>query len=247
MARTLTFALGYLRRGIASNFIGHAVTDIRPGDKVVLWCRVSMHTQARRGNLAKQEAYLRRELEKLGAVVIAVYYCVGSGWDPSWLATYPNRKLNTNEPGVMSQTGAAAVVFAKQHGARIVATTVDRLARSPHYHSVKHKDYQVTEAGLTDLAWWAEGVPLVTLLDPDALPHEVRAFQGIVGQLGDKRCKGGRPRINRPGYKKQVRLEKLPRVLRLHQSNWSLRNITTITDVPLETVRRWVVSHFSQR
>ncbi len=160
--------------GKASSFIGHAINEIKPGDLVLLCCRVSRHTQEYSGNLADQEKNLRTRAEKLGVTVIEVFTHVGSGCDPYWLAL-PAEK-------------------AKQLGAKLFAETTDRLIRHPGYHSGRWPNAQARNTELEDLRWWTSGVILTTDLNPDAIPSEVRSYQRKRGQVA-KGNKGGRPRI----------------------------------------------------
>lgn len=122
--------------GKASNYIVHDCN--RPGDKVILCCRVSSHEQNRRRNLEDQETNLRREMEKRGAVVVHVRKYEGSGVDPIWPA------------------GAAAM--AKEQGAKLVAETTDRFIRHPSYHSKKRPDLQAHGMHLDKLRLCTEGV-----------------------------------------------------------------------------------------
>ncbi|MCP4610307.1 MAG: helix-turn-helix domain-containing protein [Planctomycetes bacterium] len=82
-------------------------------------------------------------------------------------------------------------------------------------------------------------MPLLTLLNPDMPLDEVRGYQSKWGRQA-KGNKGGRPKKNKPGYKKQIRLEKLPCVLRLHNKDMSLGKIAAKTDIPKPTVWYWI-------
>src|SRR5262249_10200221 len=55
--------------------------EIPRGTKVVIWARVSGHTQQQRGNLDDQEARVRRAAEAMSVDVVGVEVCVGPGWD----------------------------------------------------------------------------------------------------------------------------------------------------------------------
>lgn len=167
----------WLAPGKASDYIRH-IDSLRPGAKVVLWCRVSIG--ANEAHLAHQEAALREAADDRSLVVAAVVRHVGPGYDNEyrdapcwWLAV------------------ARAGDVARQHGASLLATETDRLIRdaacymSPRSRPRAH-DYRM-------LANTVEDVALVTLADPDAPPSEARSRQTKRGQAATGR-KGGRPR-----------------------------------------------------
>jgi DNA invertase Pin-like site-specific DNA recombinase len=199
--------------GKASNLIRQAKSEIKPGDKVVLCCRVSHCTQNHNGNLRDQEARLRRCMKKVGAVVMAVCTHVGSGVD-KWSVLQ-------------------AATEAREHGAKLVAESTDRFIRHEDYHSSKNPDAQARETDLEDLGYLTRGVTLSTLLHPDATPARVRSFQRKRGQWA-KGHKGGRPLA-----KKKRREKLLPDVLRLHVTGKSCRAIAAMLGLPRSTVHRW--------
>ena len=63
--RKAAFRRRWLETGNASNYVSLAANVVRPGDKIVIHCRVSGHVQDRNGNLADQEANLRTKAERL--------------------------------------------------------------------------------------------------------------------------------------------------------------------------------------
>ena len=159
-----------LVRGNAGNYIKHNV--IRSGDTVVLACRVSGHTQHRGRNDANQRDGLREKVERLGGEIVGVVCVEAAGFDPCWIRP--------------------AVIIARQHGAIIVAESTDRFVRHPAFHSKKAWRLQARECDLQELALFADGVTLVTILHPNALPEEVRQHQTNRG-LKSKNKRGGRP------------------------------------------------------
>ena len=171
-----------LERGKASNYIS-SIDNIKRGDKVVLACRVSGREQERRRNLDGYEAHMRTEMERLDAVVVDVVCRQISGFDPYWIG--------------------AAVEIAKKHDAKIVALSTNRLIRHPAYHSERCWDAQARTPDLEYLKYWAQGVQLVTVLNPDASPREERSLQTKVGQCAKGR-KGGRPTL---GEQEKLRRE----------------------------------------
>jgi hypothetical protein len=121
----------------------------------------------------------------------------------------------------------------------IVTTSSDRFLRNIDFHTKDNPCVLPTEFEFEELMKLTCDVPLLTLLNPDMSWKEVRGFQSIWGQQ-IKGNKGGRPKKNKPGYKKQIRLEKLPRVLRMHNKNISLGDIAVVTGIPKPTVWYWI-------
>lgn len=136
------------------------VSTLQPGDQVILCCRVSGRAQARKSNLDNQAIKLQDEMNRLGVRVVDVCRFVGSGWDPWWL-----------EP---------LAVHAGQVGAKLVATDVTRFLRSRLYGKTsQHSSPTLSE--FNELMLYTLGVPLITLLDPDASPGQCRWFESELG------------------------------------------------------------------
>ncbi len=213
-----------LRRGNAAEVI-HPF-HVEPGDKVVLLCRVSSCQQGKSGNLLGQELHLRRAVELRGGVVVGVVKHEWSGRGPEWLG-----KL------------AAACNEARRLGATVLAVSTDRFIRSRYFKSTKRRQCQAQaqQHDLMDLALAANGVRLMTLLDPDAPPVVCRSLLVRCGQ-GSKGQKGGRPRKpdGTPGYRKRRREELLPRVLELRGQGESLGRIAKLTGLTKRLVQEWV-------
>jgi hypothetical protein len=132
-----------------------------------------------------------------------------------------------------------AIEFARKHGAVLLAETVDRFLRHPHFHPVCNPDAQATEEQLAELAALADGVTLATALDPDATPTEVRAYRSKRGQWA-KDNRGGRPKKKRPGYKKARREALRQTVIELDRDGLAQREIARRTGVPRSTVQNWL-------
>lgn len=210
---------GYRRRfkpGRASDYICLAAKYLKPGTRVVLCLRVSRYAQKRHGNLADQEANLRKAVARRGAIVVAVVRHVGSGYDPDWLAV---------------AAGRAAV-----HGAVLLAETTDRFIRTRLYDR-DCQDVQARPGDLEYLRYCTDGMLLLTDLRPDATPEEVRTYQIRRGRL-EKDKQGGRPM--RP---KNRRAKLKPEALKLRRDGVPLSEIEKRLKLPLSTVQRWV-SHF---
>ncbi|QEG39387.1 hypothetical protein UC8_13640 [Roseimaritima ulvae] len=110
-------------------------------------------------------------MSRRGIEVVDVKTHVGSGVDPFWL------------------TSAAAE--AERLGAKLLATDVTRFIRHPGYTN-RDQTPQARDSELYDLKFATLGVPLVTLLHPDATSSECRAFETRIGKdvAGNS---GGRP------------------------------------------------------
>ena len=201
----------WLACGKASNYIKQA--NIKPGDKVVLVCRVSDHEQGRRNNHADQDAAMRQQVEQLGGTVVDSLQLVASGFDPYWIER--------------------ARLTAKEHGASLLAESAERYRRHPAYHSKENPSRQARDSDWRELAWWADGVPLLTMLPPDATPDEVKSYQSKRGQRM-KRAKGGRP--ERP---KNRRKRLRPLALEMRAAGASLGEIAKAFNVPRSTVADW--------
>ena len=154
--------------------------------------------------------------------MVEVVRHVGSGFDPLWVARVAD--------------------IAKRHNAKIVAITTDRLIRHADFKS-KGTEYErnarANTEDLDDLKRYADGVELVTLVDPDAPMADCMALHKEIGQQVKGR-KGGRPRKNPPGYKKERRLRNQSKVFWMRAVGYPVRQIARILDEPESTVRRWV-------
>jgi predicted site-specific integrase-resolvase len=140
--------------GLAANYAIKACnyTKAKIGIFVV---RVS--NRERKKNLAAQIARTKAEYEKQGWVILKTFRHIGSGRDSSWLIKY--------------------VHYARRHNAAIIAESLDRLKRSPFYHSVTFPEARAREIDLRELKQDTMGIDLVTLIDPDAELKEVRSAQ----------------------------------------------------------------------
>lgn len=210
--------------GNAASYITH--DGIQPGDRVVLCCRVSTRQQNHRGNLTAHERHLRAEIAARRTEVVDLVSHVGPGYDPLWVAR--------------------AADIAKRHNAKLVAITTDRLVRHPDYKSTGsnyERNARANTEGLDDLKRYADGVELVTLVDPDA---PLATCMGVMKKIGQqvKGRKGGRPGKNPPGYKKERRLRNQSQVYWMCAVGYPVRKIAHMLDLPESTVRRWVRRFF---
>jgi hypothetical protein len=224
--RNVVSAKRRLQPGKASNYIGHFESEIRPGDNVLLWCRESHPQNA--AHLDHDEAALRDSATKRAANVVGVHRCVAVGYDGS----HQSR-------GCWVAELARAAALAKKHGAKLLAAETDRLVRHPAFHPKLNPTAQARESDLADLVSWTDGVPLLTLLHPDASSGVARSSQTKRGRKAVGRY-GGRPPKRQPGYKKKRRLDLLPRILELYSHGMRLGQIVVETRVPRRTISRWL-------
>ena len=137
-----------MKPGRASDFF-RPIDDLKPGIKVVLCGRDSARSNA--ANLPEQVANLRREVAAHGASVVGVEALVASGKEP-WL--WPR-----------------AAALAEQHDAVLLFESVSRAVRHPDFDSKECPDAQPTTFDLENLRYWTAGVPLMTVVPPDAAIH----------------------------------------------------------------------------
>ncbi|MGD8785920.1 MAG: recombinase family protein [Phycisphaerales bacterium] len=212
----------------ASNYLHHLKTYYKkhPDIEAIICCRVSACIQERSGNLDTQEKVLRKILKKHNIPIVECYREVSSGW------------ILDEDRGALVK----AVKETKKHRGKknivIVATSSDRFLRN-EYFTTKNPDILPTVAEFEELKKLTCDVPLATLLHPDMSPKKARGYQSKWGQKV-KGNKGGRPKKNKPGYKKQRRIKKLYRVLRFHNKGMSFGKIATLTGIPKPTVWYWV-------
>jgi hypothetical protein len=192
---------------------------IESGDKVIIFCHVSMGLQEDKMSLDDQGRFLRREVERRGGVVLGVVVEVTCGQDPI--------RLNK------------AVTLAKRKKAKILAESMDHFIGHPSCRGKTESDPQAKHSGLDSLSQAAEDVEFMTFLDPGATPGELRRSQGrrgprLKGQVG------ARPKEQRAGYKKERRQKLLPYVVELSENGKSQRQIARVTGVAQSTVQEWL-------
>ena len=113
--------------------------------------------------------------------------------------------LNNERRALRKAVRKARVKIKKGKSAIIIATSSDRFLRSRNFNTKTNPEVLPTEAEFVELRKLTRKVPLVTLLHPDMSPRQVRSYVSKWGQKV-KGNKGGRPKMNKPGYKKQRRL-----------------------------------------
>lgn len=191
-----------------------------PGIKVVIYARVSGRAQRTR-SLQRQIDYARRVVEAAGGEVVSVFSEVASGWvaDPK---------------GRPQLEGAARLAAAS--GAVIVATTVSRFVRSADFDTRTNQDAVPTDYEMLSIMRLVGGkVDLATILNPDATPSEVRAFESNRG--GNR---GGRPKTKYAGYKKDVQKAKMPLLLDYFLRSGSKKDAAKRAGVARTTAREWL-------
>jgi len=197
-----------------------SIDDFAPGTLVVLYGRCSRRSQ--KNNLLHQLENMKRELEKRGLIVIAVYWEIVPGWERADSERWGRHALD------------CAIAKARHANAVVVTESVDRFRRS--YRRDWKPGQPQPPLNALDLKWLmdeAAGVRLATLLHPDTPPDEVRSEQTKRGQTG-KGNYGGRPVEQFP--KKAKRLKLKPLALWLWGEGVSYRQIADELDAPFTTV-----------
>jgi DNA invertase Pin-like site-specific DNA recombinase len=188
-----------------------SLNDLKPGTPVVLYARESDPTQ--KDNLPGQIAKLKREVAKRGHPAKAVVKEIARGAQ-CW------------RDGLKR-----AFVIARRASATVVAESVTRFKRN---HDPRAP---LTVADLKQLMAEANGVPLATVVHPDAAPEQARSYQSKRGMAGKGRY-GGRPTAKHP--KKARRVKNMPTAVALRQGGMSLRAIGREIKVAFSTVRDWL-------
>jgi hypothetical protein len=133
----------------------------------------------------------------------------------------------------------AACARARELDGILVAESVDRQLRNADYHSADNKDAQPTDEEFEALLALADGVPLSSIIDPDATLRQVTGIKTrwrgeATGQ------KGGRPRKGAPRKKRTYSL-KFPSLARqMSEADATLGEIAKELGVPRSTVQGWV-------
>ena len=133
------FEPGADKTGIASDYISD-IRRLKRGQWVVIYCRVSGYVQEHTKNLRNQDENLKRELEKLGCIVIKSHGEVGPGWKGG------RERL------------ALAAKIARKNNAIVVAESVARFIRSRDYNSKRNWKVQPTQAEFRRLQRDTQGV-----------------------------------------------------------------------------------------
>ena len=207
------------KSGTASKRIG-PFDGLTSRDEVFLILRVS--NRERRANLKDQDANLRDVVSEVGAKIVGQVQKAISGFDPSWLKQV-----------AMEAKAAGATV--------LLAETADRFIRHRDFHSNDRPDLQATDEQLQELVECTGGMRLMTHLDPDATPFQVRSYQRKRGQK-QKRRKGGRPKNRTAGFMVRRFEEKIGLVRWLHARGWKIRDIAAkpMVGVAKSTVADWL-------
>jgi DNA invertase Pin-like site-specific DNA recombinase len=223
-------------RELCSSVISH-LDEFDPKDlMVILYMRESTRAQRVYHNLENRRKLLRRTLKRLGIDVICSYCEVVTG------------KQLHDRPVLRHALGHARLVKSS-NPQTIVAVVTD--ARNRFIRGEQYKGDPGTDPPSSRQLRWleelADGVPLLTVLDPDASFSEVRRYEtNVPTALGERSGKKvGRPKmlpiaVRRPGWKKEIRLKKISEVRRLHDAGKSKRKIGRRLDVAESTVRGWL-------
>jgi hypothetical protein len=169
--------------GDASKYISNR--PIRQGEPVVLWCRASNIEQERVDSLKRHRDWMYQQMLDCGAVIVGEVSIVASGFDPIWIGR--------------------AVAIAEKHNVAIVAHSTDRFVRHSRYSKTNQK-VRAGETELKEITRYANGIELITLIDPNAKSSEIRKAATERGIA-----------MSQAGWKKQLRLHRQPFAKKLRQ------------------------------
>jgi hypothetical protein len=209
-------------------------------------------TPCHRGSLNRQKKELTTYIEQRGGVIVHVVERVVPGWLPEgdedeWIEPGSENMKEFREGKLRwAKILEDAARLALREGAALVARDVDRLVRSTHYRS-HHKRLpllwkaQANRHELLELQDCTLGVPLMTLVDPDAPPEEQKAEVSSIGVKHSTKKNGRPPKKRRGPYTtKAERDAKLPRMRELRQQGMTVRDIGAAVDLSFQSVGRWL-------
>lgn len=219
------------REAKASDYLHHLKSYLSkyPDALIIIYIRVSTHCQKYKYNLDTHETVMRKKLKKYKNSIVGIFPEVSSGWI-----------LNEDRWNLVKAV-IKAKKFSKNGKKVVIATTsTDRFLRNEWW--TPQNNILPTEKDFDMLRNLTCNIPLATLIDPDKPQNGngVRSLQTKWGQK-IKGKKGGRPKINKPGYKKQLRLKKLAIVRQLWREGKTLAQIAfQIPEVPKVTLWYWL-------
>lgn len=190
------------------------------GDRFVIFARES--TPQQESNIEGQTQELKDKVNFCSGIVVEIIQHIGNGSDCIGLKK--------------------AIMTAKKLKAILLVESVGRLVRNRSYHPV-HYPHLLPEKGQFDeIRSIAPNVQIMSGLDPSAAPQEIRSNETKRGQKA-KGNKGGRPKKNKPGYKKKIREEKLGAAIKCREEGYSLSAISRKLEVKKSTIQYWM-DHF---
>jgi len=202
-----------------------------PDMQVMGYGRVSRRPQKDKCNLDTYNIILRRKCKKRGIPFVGYFGEQNSGR----IFDYEKREE------LIKAVKKAERLIKRGKDIAILAPSTDRFLRNRKY--TPQNRLLPIEEDFKKLMELTHNVPLLTLLHPDMPLDEVTSYHTKWGQRV-KGNKGGRPKINKPGYKKKRRLEKLPIVRQLSREGKTLAQIAAqMPDVPKVTIWYWL-KHF---
>lgn len=209
--------------GIASHFL-YALEDWAPCP-YVLHARVSSLSQGYRKNLPPQIEVIRAEASERKFALIGVTEEEGPGWRSG--LKFDRYKLERS------------IAMAREHGGIVLFESTDRAIRPYGYNSRVDPGQQPTKFEYELLMELADGVPLVTVYEPDLDWREVRSKQSRRGQAG-KDALGGRPAKVRPGDKKRRHQQLKPQAKIMHEAGMTRPAIAAALNLSEYTLRNWI-------
>jgi Resolvase, N terminal domain len=187
--------------------------SIQPGDRVVLFARVSTSQQSYRAQLL----WLLARVYKRRAKVVWIEECSRSA------------KLQSGEL-------RRAIAKARRLDAVLVACSLDRFIRPPDFNPKDPSTFDVADSDLERLSKWTKDVPLVAWLDAQASASEVWQHHIKRGKWLRKFDASG---DRKPGWqiRRRNKLRKIARGLKRDGFEWD--QISEYLNVPKWTLIEW--------
>ncbi|HBG26945.1 MAG: hypothetical protein A2Y10_12350 [Planctomycetes bacterium GWF2_41_51] len=197
-----------------------------PNAHIIIYLRES--TPAQKWNLQNQIKSLQKELAKYNNPIVAYYTEIFSG-----------KSINGLRTDLLAAVDKTQELIEQGKEAIIVAVSTDRFLR--HLEWMPQYNRQPTAKDFQKLQVLTRNVPLCTLIKPNEQQNGVGGITSCYTKMGQdaKNKKGGRPRKNNQGYKKERRHKYLISVIELRKAGNSWRRIENITGVKKSTAVDW--------
>lgn len=206
-----------------------SIDHIKPGDTVVIVCRVSGRRQ--KSHLKHQREAIIKSISGRGVIILETVNRIGPGQDISWLSEVIDKIKSKNHEGRVW----------------ILAECPDRLVRSLDYDNIFNPEGTITEEDLNRLMEATKGVSLAVLC-LEVSPDMQRSTQTKRG-LSNSKIKSGRSKMKTPGFKKLQKTKFLNRAVELNLSGYSFRGIADIISkesgnkISHVSIRNWIENY----
>jgi DNA invertase Pin-like site-specific DNA recombinase len=181
--------------------------------------RVSTRKQDDDGRLKRQIDRLRKAVEKMGVKNII------------------DGPIVEVSLGKVNRSGLEFIILlAEKLGAIAVFETTNRIIRAKDFCPKTNPTAQLTLEDFEELTKVTKGVPLATVLHPDADYIEIKCYQSKYEEKKKDRILYDK---SKPGWTKRRRKKYLPIVLKLRAEGMSYGAIAKQLDLSIDIVRSW--------